>query len=184
MSAHGNPSPAEWRPARVRCSPVRKRRVVAADAAGVTFTADPVTGERGHVVITAARGLGERVVTGEAVGDEWVIAANGEPTCRRCDETAIDVIQAAALASLARRVEAHLGSPQDIEWAIASGELYLLQARPMTALPEPVEWRLPFAGYWMRNLRLGEWLPEPLTPCSRIGCSNDSRRACLTACTP
>jgi phosphohistidine swiveling domain-containing protein len=139
------------------------QRMVAADAAGVAFTADPVTGERGQVVITAARGLGERVVAGEAVGDEWVVA-DGKATCRRRNESAIDAIQAAAIASLARRVEAHLGSPQDIEWASASGELYLLQARPMTALPEPVEWRPPFAGYWMRNLRLGEWLPEPMTP--------------------
>ncbi len=147
----------------VQCIPVLVQRMVAADTAGVAFTADPVTGERGHVVITAARGLGERVVAGEAAGDEWVVA-DGQTTCRRCNEAAIDAIQAAAIASLARRVEAHLGSPQDIEWASASGELYLLQARPMTALPEPVEWRPPFTGYWMRNLRLGEWLPEPVTP--------------------
>jgi rifampicin phosphotransferase len=65
---------------------------------------------------------------------------------------------------LARRVEAHFGPPQDVEWAISSGVLYLLQARPMTALPEPVEWKPPAAGYWMRNFRLGEWLPEAMTP--------------------
>jgi rifampicin phosphotransferase len=42
--------------------------------------------------------------------------------------------------------------------------LWLLQARPMTALPDPVDWTPPAPGYWMRNLRLGEWLPEPMTP--------------------
>jgi pyruvate,water dikinase len=42
--------------------------------------------------------------------------------------------------------------------------LWLLQARPMTALPDPVDWTPPTPGYWMRNLRLGEWLPEPMTP--------------------
>src|SRR6266851_4704533 len=47
------------------------QRMLAPQAAGVAFTADPVTGRRGDVVITAARGLGERVVSGEAVGDEW-----------------------------------------------------------------------------------------------------------------
>jgi rifampicin phosphotransferase len=61
-------------------------------------------------------------------------------------------------------VEEHFGSPQDIEWAISGDELYLLQARPMTAMPEPVEWKPPTAGYWMRNFRLGEWLPEAMTP--------------------
>jgi rifampicin phosphotransferase len=55
-------------------------------------------------------------------------------------------------------VEGHFGSPQDIEWAISGDELYLLQARPMTALPEAVEWEPPVPGYWMRNFRLGEWL--------------------------
>jgi pyruvate,water dikinase len=42
--------------------------------------------------------------------------------------------------------------------------VWLLQARPMTALPDPVDWTPPAPGYWMRNLRLGEWLPEPMTP--------------------
>jgi pyruvate,water dikinase len=51
-----------------------------------------------------------------------------------------------------------------VEWAISGEVLYLLQARPMTALPEPVEWEPPAPGYWMRNFRLGEWLPEAMTP--------------------
>jgi pyruvate,water dikinase len=42
--------------------------------------------------------------------------------------------------------------------------LWLLQARPMTALPEPVSWTAPGPGLWMRNFRLGEWLPEAVTP--------------------
>ena len=50
------------------------QRMLAPEAAGVAFTADPVTGRRDEIVITAARGLGERVVSGEAVGDEWVVA--------------------------------------------------------------------------------------------------------------
>ncbi|MHB1134206.1 MAG: PEP/pyruvate-binding domain-containing protein [Chloroflexota bacterium] len=142
------------------------QRMLAPMAAGVALTANPVTGDRGEVVITAARGLGERVVSGQAVGDEWVVTA-GQPACRRSVEQAIDAGQALAIAALARRVETHLGAPQDIEWAIEGGQLYLLQARPMTALPEPLPWQPPAPGYWMRNFRLGEWLPDAVTPLFR-----------------
>jgi phosphohistidine swiveling domain-containing protein len=137
--------------------------MVGADSAGVAFTANPVTGERGEAVLTAVRGLGERLVSGEAVGDEWVIRGD-EAACRRESEGAITADQAVRIAELARRVAAHFGSPQDIEWAISRDKLYLLQARPMTALSEPVEWKPPRPGYWMRNFRLGEWLPEAMTP--------------------
>jgi rifampicin phosphotransferase len=137
--------------------------MVEADAAGVTFTANPLTGERSEVVITAVRGLGERLVSGAAVGDEWVVR-DGEAVCQRADEAAISAGQAVDIAALAQRTEEHFGSPQDIEWAISAGRLYLLQARPMTALPEPAEWTPPASGYWMRNFRLGEWLPEAMTP--------------------
>jgi rifampicin phosphotransferase len=137
--------------------------MVAADSSGVAFTADPVTGQRDEVVITAVRGLGERLVSGEAVGDEWV-ARGEDATLRRESEGALTRSQVLEVAQLARRVEGHFGSPQDVEWAISGDALYLLQARPMTALPEPVEWEPPTPGYWMRNFRLGEWLPEAMTP--------------------
>ena len=114
--------------------------MVEANAAGVAFTANPVTGERGDAVVTAVRGLGERLVSGEAVADEWVVRGD-EASLRRGSEGAITAEQALEVAELARRVEGHFGSPQDIEWAISGGSLCLLQARPMTALPEPVEWK-------------------------------------------
>src|SRR6266545_4219540 len=142
--------------------------MVAADAAGVAFTANPVTGDRGEVVVTAVRGLGERLVAGEATGDQWVVR-DGQARCTRAVEQAINADQARQVAELARRVQAYFATPQDLEWAItdttgADVGLWLLQARPMTALPDPVAWTPPAAGYWMRNLRLGEWLPEPMTP--------------------
>jgi rifampicin phosphotransferase len=146
--------------------------MVPADAAGVAFTANPLTGARDEVVISAVRGLGERLVAGQATGDQWIVRhAQARPT--RATEQAISADQARQIATLARRVHAHLGSPQDLEWAITTdptdvsgteGGLWLLQARPMTALPDPVDWTPPTPGYWMRNLRLGEWLPEPMTP--------------------
>src|SRR6266511_4207219 len=139
------------------------QRMLRPEAAGVAFTANPVTGRREEVVVTAARGLGERVVSGAAGGDEWIMRES-RAECRRSIEQAIDAQQAAAVAGLARRAEQHLGTPQNIEWAIEDGQLYLLQARPMTALPEPADWTPPGPGYWMRTFRLGEWLSEPMTP--------------------
>jgi phosphohistidine swiveling domain-containing protein len=143
------------------------QRMLAAEAAGVAFTADPVTGRRDEVVITAARGLGERIVSGEAVGDEWVVRG-GTGECRRSVEGAITADHAVEIAALARRVEAHFGGvPQDVEWAIEHGRVYLLQARPMTALPDVTDWTPPEPGYWLRTFRLGEWLSDPMTPLFR-----------------
>ncbi|PTT68459.1 hypothetical protein DBR22_06460 [Arthrobacter sp. HMWF013] len=68
-------------------------------------------------------------------------------------------------AAVAARVAVHFGCPQDIEWAVDdAGNVLILQARPMTALPDPVSWEPPGKGPWLRNFRLGEWLPEPVTP--------------------
>jgi rifampicin phosphotransferase len=146
--------------------------MVVAEAAGVAFTANPLTGDRDEVVISAVPGLGERLVAGQATGEEWVVR-HGHARRTQGTEQAISADQAGEIAALARRVQAHFGSPQDLEWAIttdpigsgrAEGGLWLLQARPMTALPDPVDWTPPTPGYWMRNLRLGEWLPDPMTP--------------------
>src|SRR5207245_9342877 len=100
---------------------------------GVAFTAAPPTGDSALTVINAVRGLGERLVSGQAAPDEWVVCGQ-DATCRRTPEGAIDASTARAVAALARRVEAHLGRPQDVEWALAGGELFVLQARPVTAL--------------------------------------------------
>src|SRR5215212_11966382 len=79
--------------------------MVEADASGVAFTANPVTGERGEVVITAARGFGERLVSGEALGDEWVVQGD-EASCRRKSEDAIAAEQAVKIAQLAPLAQA------------------------------------------------------------------------------
>jgi phosphohistidine swiveling domain-containing protein len=137
-------------------------------AAGVAFTAHPVTGDRDQMVVTAVAGLGDALVSGEMTGEEWTITPSGTTMTRPGpggDRVLTDV-QAAAVAELARRVaDRYGGRPQDVEWAIDhSGKLWLLQARPMTALAQPVAWTPPGPGLWMRNFRLGEWLPEAVTP--------------------
>jgi rifampicin phosphotransferase len=136
-------------------------------AAGVAFTAHPVTGDRDQVVLTAGPGLGDPLVSGESVGEEWTITTREAQMSRPMPAggKVLAAGQAEAVADLAREVADRYGQPQDIEWAIdQDGRLWLLQARPMTALPEPVSWTAPGPGLWMRNFRLGEWLPEAVTP--------------------
>jgi rifampicin phosphotransferase len=141
--------------------------MVAAEAAGVAFSADPVTGDRDAAVVSAVRGLGDRLVAGAASPDEWVVRGQ-EATCRVAPEGAIDAAAAAEVAALARRVGARLGAPQDIEWAVAGDELVLLQARPITALPDhasapvPVPVQVP-PGFWQRD---ASHAPKPWTPMS------------------
>jgi phosphohistidine swiveling domain-containing protein len=140
------------------------QRMVAPAAAGVVLTADPISGDRESAVITAVRGLGERLVSGSAVGDEWVVRG-GEAVARRQPEAALNRSQALDVANEARRIASARGTPQDIEWAIdADGTLWILQARPMTALPPAVSWEPSAPGAYHRALRFGEWIGEPVTP--------------------
>jgi phosphohistidine swiveling domain-containing protein len=140
------------------------QRMVAPVAAGVVLTADPITGDRASSVVTAVRGLGERLVSGAAAGDEWVVRG-GSAVARRQPESAISAQQATEIAGEARGIADARGAPQDVEWAIdAEGVLWILQARPMTALPPQVSWAPPARGAFTRQLRLGEWIGEPVTP--------------------
>ena len=142
--------------------------LVPADAAGVAFAANPVSGDRGETVVSAVRGLGDRLVGGQASPEEWLVRGSAA-ICQRSPEGAIDGAQACAVAELARRVEAHFGSPQDIEWAMAGGALFLLQARPITALPQPAAAPTPVPaqpppGFWRRE---ASHAPQPLSPMHR-----------------
>lgn len=119
------------------------QRMVRADAAGVAFSADPVSGRRGVAVVSAVRGLGDALVSGEVDGDTFQIARDGSvlgSTLVQAATPAITPAQASAVAALARRAEGYFGRPQDIEWAIEGDALYLLQSRPITTLgaqPDP-----------------------------------------------
>jgi hypothetical protein len=147
--------------------------MVDADAAGVAFTADPVTGARDRVVIDAVPGVAEQLVSGAAAPQRWIVADGAHP--RLVEEQgpdALDAAGAAAVAALARRVERLQGAPQDVEWAISSGLPVLLQARPITALGSPeigpqvepvaVDVQVP-PGYWTRE---GSHSPTPWTALS------------------
>lgn len=108
------------------------QEMVDADWAGVMFTADPVTGDRRRVVIEAVRGLGESLVSGTATGERHVVAKR----TRRPVGRGPHLPKQRSLVGLGIEAEAALGGPLDIEWAYNERGFQLLQARPLTALPE------------------------------------------------
>jgi phosphohistidine swiveling domain-containing protein len=128
------------------------QRMVPADVAGAAFSVNPVTGHA-ETLVSAVPGLGDGLMAGEVTPEEWVV--RGETAELRSG--ALDALtksQARAVARLTERVAAYFGTPQDVEWAIAGRTLWLLQARPVTALPGraqepvPIEIEIP-PGFWV-----------------------------------
>jgi len=131
--------------------------------AGVAFTADPVTGDRATTIITATSGVADRLVSGEVAGDEWRVTVDKLRPVRR-PERILDRRLVRRVAHLADRVATELGQPQDIEWAWDGRNVWVIQARPITRLPDDVTWDPPAPGVYHRSFRFGEWIPEPVTP--------------------
>ena len=114
--------------------------MVEARAAGVAFSADPVSGDRGVVVISAIEGLADRLVGGEADGDSYRVAPDGATieAERVSDDFVLSEAERAEVAAMARRAAEHFGLPQDIEWAYDRAGLHMLQSRPITTLAQAV----------------------------------------------
>jgi len=114
------------------------QQMVFPQAAGVLFTADPVTSDRKVVSVDASFGLGEALVSGLVnpdtfkVRDGGVVAKAIDP--ERREKPALTDAQVVRLAELGRRIEAHFGRPQDIEWCLADGDFQIVQSRPITTL--------------------------------------------------
>lgn len=107
------------------------QHMVDADWAGVMLTADPVSGRRDRIVIEAVRGLGEALVSGEASGYRHVVdKTTGRPTR---DDSPLPPGSLEELVRLGTAAERVFGGPQDIEWTVAGGRCFLVQARPLTA---------------------------------------------------
>jgi pyruvate,water dikinase len=144
---------------------VTVQKMVDAEVSGVLFTCNPVSGDPSVVALDASWGLGLAVVGGETNPDEYlvskvtgeivrravnakaieyVVAPDGRGTVRvevpaeRRDAPALEDDRLAELAALAKMVERHFGSHQDVEWAIerGTGKLHALQARPVTVTRE------------------------------------------------
>ncbi|MFD3523893.1 rifamycin-inactivating phosphotransferase [Streptomyces sp. NPDC058653] len=134
------------------------QRMVFPHAAGVLFTADPVTGNRKVATVDAGFGLGEALVSGLVNPDVFTVR-DGEVVARtiaakqlevrplpsggteevaiesrRQERPALTDDQAVRLVELGRRIEAHFGRPQDIEWCLADDGFAIVQSRPITTL--------------------------------------------------
>jgi pyruvate,water dikinase len=168
------------------------QELVDAQKAGIMFTTNPVSGDEDEIVINAAWGLGEAVVGGKVSPDSitadkasgkvktYEIAEKTLMTVRTKTGTTEKTLkgrkrkarvlsddQIAALAGLAREIEAFYGSPQDIEWGWRSSRFYILQSRPVTttaAAGFKADWTLPDPkGNYIRA-SLAEHLPNAVTP--------------------
>lgn len=134
------------------------QRMIFPRAAGILFTADPVTSNRKTVSIDASFGLGEALVSGLVNADNYKVR-DGRITDKKIPAKKLAVYpakdggtnrqeiapeqqntqaltdeQILRLAQIGRRIEAHFGTPQDIEWCIADDTFYMVQSRPITTL--------------------------------------------------
>ncbi|WP_328307502.1 phosphoenolpyruvate synthase [Streptomyces sp. NBC_00442] len=134
------------------------QRMVFPQASGVLFTADPVTGNRKVATVDAGFGLGEALVSGLVnpdvftVRDDTIVARtiaaghraiDASPAggtrdvaidAHRREQPALTDTQALRLVRIGRRIEAHFGRPQDIEWCLADDAFHVVQSRPITTL--------------------------------------------------
>jgi len=131
--------------------------MVPTEVSGVLFTANPLTGDAGEVVINAAYGLGSAVVDGRVTPDTYrvdkatgqlrdqIIGDKAQQTVlersggvrevavarAQRERPALSEQQLLQLTDLATRIESHFGDPRDVEWGIAEHQIYVLQARPV-----------------------------------------------------
>ena len=175
---------AERASARRRGMAVVIQEMVAPDVAGVAFTADPVSGRRDRIVVEAVRGLGEQLVSGQVEADRVAFQRETlEPVEEHHPgEDALPIALAREVAHAALRVEEAFGAPQDIEFAVAGGTIWLLQARPVTtagrAADAPGEFDSPTspADRWT-SANVQEVLPGLLTPLAMSSFDRIARRA-------
>jgi pyruvate,water dikinase len=166
------------------------QELVFADSAGVMFTANPVNGRRDELIITAAWGLGEAIVSGVVNPDTITVNKSTFRTLRR--ETAAKLVMTVRtdnstreqpvpellikapvlnnarvkeLAWLGLEIESLYAVPMDIEWARSGDRFAILQARPVTALPEsPLDWPVPAPKVMLSRASFAELLPDPVSP--------------------
>jgi pyruvate,water dikinase len=171
------------------------QELVFADAAGIMFTANPVNGVRDEIMVTATWGLGEAIVSGSVTPDTLTLdkatarllrretaekqlmtvrteaGTREEPVpASRRRKPVLSNAQARTLARLGAEIDQLYDMPMDIEWTLARGRFAIVQARPITALPEPVaagqplEWPLPHPKAVLARGSFAEFVPEPVSP--------------------
>ncbi len=126
------------------------QRQIVSEVSGVAFSADPVSGRRGHAAVAAVHGVGKPLVSGGSNADTWHVdrddrvtyrqSAGGEPTSDGVADVVLNEDQVREVAALARHAERVFQRPQDIEWTMTKDRLFILQSRPITTLsgvPDP-----------------------------------------------
>ena len=109
------------------------QKMVVAKAAGVMFTADPITSDRFTTAIEAVEGLGEELVSGRKTPVTWTVKG-GTAKKRNGAESCLTEAQVTALSSIGKKIEKEFGSPQDIEWCFDGQRFYIVQSRAITTL--------------------------------------------------
>ena len=143
--------------------------MVEASVSGVLFTANPITGVRDEVVVNAGGGIGDAVAGGRVTPDAYVVnrdtLAIKETGGGRALLPAPLLKEVAAIGVAVERLCE--GVPQDVEWAVAGGKPWLLQARPITNLPPPplrnVRWEPPEPDAALARTQLMEHIPGPVS---------------------
>ena len=103
------------------------QKMVQSETSGICFTANPVTGDRNEMIIEAGPGLGEAIVSGKITPKTFVIHKKNLKFPHK-------FIGFGNLYAICLKIEKLFKYPQDIEWAIAKGKIYILQSRPITTL--------------------------------------------------
>ncbi|WP_396918009.1 phosphoenolpyruvate synthase [Mycolicibacterium sp.] len=139
------------------------QHMVPAQAAGVLFTADPVSGNRKVTTVEAVVGLGDALVSGQADADRYTVRDARVEASIRGPQPVLTDPQVLRLAELGRRVERHFGHPQDIEWCLLDDDFHLVQARPVTTL-----FPIPDAGDTQHHVYLSvghqQMMTDAMTP--------------------
>jgi len=139
--------------------------MVPSEISGVLFTADPISGSFSNMVGNYVYGLGEQLVSGEVNAHDFRISRPKG----KYDGPKELMKYAKKLYRYAAKLEKEQGSAQDIEWAVANGKLYILQARPITTLSSgdldtyEINESLTGDALWV-NTNVGEAIPDVITP--------------------
>jgi phosphohistidine swiveling domain-containing protein len=145
------------------------QRMVDASAAGVLFTADPVSGRRNCLMVDAVPGTGEKLVGGQVTPDHFTVSRSGEVLAAKPTSGAplLQPRHLRTLAAGALRAEREYGKPLDMEWALGKdGQIYWLQARPITRLgadPNELD-AMQDEGDVYTSCNIGECMPGAITP--------------------
>jgi phosphohistidine swiveling domain-containing protein len=140
------------------------QKVVNAAVAGVAFSIHPQTGREEHALVECCCGLGDRLVSGQTTPTQYVLGLeDGRVIQRRsgAEDVHLDSETLHKLCHYALELQAHFGTPQDIEWALdRAGKLWLLQSRPITR----IHWRCEAAEFTNANFRDGGVASRVCTP--------------------